>query len=196
MGISRISAFIPPEHSALIIVDVQNDFCPGGSLAVPNGDEVVEPLNAYVQQFLVAGRPIFFSRDWHRPDAEHFKTWPPHCVQNTLGAAFHPSLFVPETATVITKGDERSGDAYSAFEGHNDVGVPLNALLKQLGITMLYVGGLATDYCVKATVIDGRKNGYDVRYLMNASRAVNLKPDDGDNAEAEMEAYGTQMLMG
>lgn len=191
-----ISAFVPPEHSALIIVDVQNDFCPGGSLAVPNGDQVVEPLNAYIQQFLVAGRPIFFSRDWHRPDAEHFKSWPPHCVQNTLGAAFHPSLFVPETATIITKGDEKTGDAYSAFEGHNENGVSLNALLKQLGITTLFVGGLATDYCVKSTVLDGLNRNYSVELLNDCCRAVNLKPEDGDKAEEEMLVAGAVWQLG
>lgn len=188
--------FMLPQHSALVVVDVQNDFCPGGALGVTDGDLVVPPLNAWIKLFQEAGQPIFFTRDWHPYDCEHFKTWPRHCVQNTLGADFHSNLNVPERAIIITKGDNEIGDAYSGFEGHNEDGVALKALLTQLGIKMLFVGGLATDYCVKATVLDGRKEGFEIQYLMNCSAAVNLKLGDGDTAEDAMSKAGAGMLVG
>lgn len=195
-----ISEFVPPQHSALVVVDVQNDFCPGGSLAVPDGDEVVPALNRWIARFREYGRPIFFTRDWHPAMTAHFKEfgglWPPHCVQGTSGADFHPELDVPESAIIISKGDAPDSDAYSGFDGHDEAGVPLEALLKHLGISSVYVGGLATDYCVKATVMDARRRQFDVKYLMNCSRAVNLKPDDERLAETEMESAGAHVLLG
>lgn len=191
-----ISAWTPPRNSALIVVDVQNDFCPGGSLAVSGGDQVVAPLNAHIRRFHQTGRPIVFTRDWHPLGAAHFEKWPVHCVAGTPGAEFHPELVIPESAWIITKGDDAVGDAYSGFDGHDEHGVPLESILKHLGVTILFVGGLATDYCVKATVLGGLERGFRVCFLANCSRAVNLNLGDEDQAEEEMENAGAACLLG
>jgi nicotinamidase/pyrazinamidase len=173
---------------ALIVVDVQNDFCPGGSLAVAEGDKVVTPLNKLIEEFLERGEPVFKTRDWHRGDTKHFEkyggTWPVHCVQNTKGADFHPDLLDDVHIRVISKGlgDE---DCYSGFDGTD-----LALQLRRLGVEEIWVGGLATDYCVKNTVLDGLKEGFRVKALADAMRPVELKPGDGDRALAEMRAAG------
>jgi nicotinamidase/pyrazinamidase len=153
-------------HSALLIVDVQNDFCPGGALAVPGGDRVIPILNSMSEQFAEVGLPVFASRDWHPPDTAHFKThggpWPVHCVADTPGAAFHPWLRLPPDTIVISKGQGRRDDGYSAFEGTTSDGRSLAEHLRDRGITHLFVGGLATDYCVRASVRDGRSAGFAV----------------------------------
>ena len=168
---------------ALIVVDVQNDFCPGGALAVTNGDEVVRPLNRVIDFAVRNWWEAFFSQEWHDPiiTIEHFKEWPVHCVQNTKGAEFHPMLHIPrgyERFQVIRKG---LGDAddYSAFAG----GMRPEA-------EKLYVGGLATDYCVLWTVREAIKRHYKVVLMIDACRAVNRKPEDGNNAIREMKALG------
>ena len=177
---------------ALIVVDVQNDFCPGGKLAVAHGDEVVAPLNELIDEFLERGDPVYKSRDWHPPETKHFKayggTWPPHCVQNTKGAEFHPHLKDDPRIRVISKGLGDT-DCYSAFDETD-----LAAQLRDEGVKELLVGGLATDYCVKATVLAGLKQGFKVKALENAMRAVNLKPDDGERAIEEMRAAGAEIV--
>jgi nicotinamidase/pyrazinamidase len=173
---------------ALIVVDVQNDFCPGGALAVDRGDEVVAPLNELIDQFLQRGEPVFKSRDWHPEKTKHFAayggSWPVHCVQNTRGADFHPDLLDDIHIRVISKGLGDT-DCYSAFDETD-----LDLQLRRLGVEEVWVGGLATDYCVKNTVIDALKKGYKVKALKDAMRAVNLQPGDEKRALDEMRAAG------
>lgn len=185
--------------TALMIVDVQNDFCPGGALAVPQGDSVVEPLNRAIDRFAAAGLPILASRDWHPAATSHFRPqggpWPVHCVQHTKGAAFHPQLRLPDSALIISKGMDESSDGYSAFDGTDAASTSLTAILKKLGVTRLCVGGLATDYCVKATVMSALHEGFEVVLLIDAVAAVNLQPGDGAQAIAEMEQAGATLLL-
>ncbi|MBV9928945.1 MAG: nicotinamidase [Acidobacteria bacterium] len=177
---------------ALIVVDVQNDFCPGGSLAVAHGDEVVGPLNRLIKEFLERGEPVYQSRDWHPAATKHFQayggTWPVHCVQNTHGAEFHKDLIEDPRVRVVSKGlgDE---DNYSAFDG-----TALAEELRREGVEEVWVGGLATDYCVKNTVLDARRAGFRVRALRDAMRAVNLQPGDDQRALAEMRAAGAEVV--
>ena len=177
---------------ALIVVDVQNDFCPGGALAVNNGDDVVAPLNRLISEFLERGEPVFKSRDWHPPKTKHFTayggTWPVHCVQGTKGAEFHPELMDDIHVRIISKGlgDENS---YSAFDGTD-----LALQLQRLGVEEVWVGGLATDYCVKNTVLDALKQGLRVKALQDAMRAVELQPGDGERAIQEMRAAGAEIV--
>ena len=177
---------------ALIVVDVQNDFCPGGTLGVPQGDEVVEALNQQIDRFLERGAPVYKSRDWHPPTTKHFTdyggTWPVHCVQNTKGAEFHPDLRDDPRITVISKGLGNS-DCFSAFDETD-----LASRLHQQGVEEVVVGGLASDYCVKNTVLDALKLGFKVKALENAMRAVELQPGDGDRAIAEMRAAGAEIV--
>ena len=181
------------KKKALIVVDVQNDFCPGGSLAVANGDEVVAPLNKLIKEFLDRGEPVFKSRDWHPAIAKHFAayggTWPVHCVQNTPGAEFRAGLLDDPRITIISKGTDESADGYSGFDGTN-----LAQLLREEGVAEVWVGGLATDYCVKHTVLDARREGFEVKALADAMRAVNLKPNDGRQAIEEMRDAGAEIV--
>jgi nicotinamidase/pyrazinamidase len=180
------------ERRALIVVDVQNDFCPGGALAVERGDEVVAPLNRLIGEFLERGEPVYKSRDWHPTRTKHFAdfggTWPVHCVRGTRGAEFHEDLLDDPRVRVVSKGlgDE---DSYSAFDG-----TTLAEELRRQGVREVWVGGLATDYCVKNTVLDALREGFRVRALSDAMRAVNLKPDDGQRAIEEMRAAGAEVV--
>lgn len=176
------------KKQALIIVDAQNDFCPGGALAVAQGDEVVGPLNRLAREFLKRGDVVVKTRDWHKPDTKHFAAyggaWPVHCVQHTKGAEFHPELLDDARIRIVSKGlgDE---DCYSAFDGTD-----LADWLRAGEVEVLHVGGLATDYCVKNTVLDGLQAGFKVTLLTEAIRAVELSPGDGDKAIAEMKQAG------
>ncbi len=185
---------IDPARDALVIVDVQNDFCPGGTLAVPDGDRVVPVLNRYAERFHAAGAPVFASRDWHPPRTKHFRewggAWPPHCVQGTPGAAFHPDLRLPPGTEIVSKGADPDVDAYSCFQAEAGDGLPFAAALGERGVGRLFVGGLATDYCVKATVLDALKEGFEAVVLEDAVRAVEVRPGDGERALAEMRAAG------
>ncbi len=178
---------------ALIVVDMQNDFLPGGSLAVPRGDEVVAVLNRYLAVFAARDLPIYATRDWHPTDHCSFKArggpWPPHCVAETRGAQFAGNLQFPTGTSVISKATTPDKDAYSGFEGTD-----LDARLRAQKIRRLFVGGLATDYCVLNTVRDARRLGYEVRLLADAIRAVNVKSDDGRKAEEEMRRLGAQPI--
>lgn len=179
---------------ALIVVDVQNDFCPGGALAVPDGDAVVPVLNAYTARAEAAGLPIIASRDWHPRETTHFQQWggpwPPHCIQATTGAAFHPELRLPEGTLIASKGMSGKDDGYSALEGIVPTGRTALDELRARGVKRLHVGGLATDYCVRATVLGGLGAGFEVQLLRDAVRAVDVTPGDGDRALAEMLAAG------
>jgi nicotinamidase/pyrazinamidase len=182
--------------AALVIVDVQNDFLPGGSLAVPHGDEVIPVLNRYISLFRQRHLPIYFTRDWHPPETRHFQSgggvWPPHCVEGTVGAEFHPELHIPSDAVIISKGMDPEEDSYSAFQGKTAEGVDFLEELKRRGIDRLYVGGLATDYCVRFTVLDARRAGFDVIVLEDGIRGVDLQPGDSQRALDEMKGAGAQ----
>ena len=179
----------PGPGDALVIVDVQNDFLPGGSLAVPRGDQVIAPLNRWIARFAAAGLPVYATRDWHPVDHCSFAAqggpWPPHCVAGTPGAAFADALGLPSDATVIGKATRQDADAYSGFAGTD-----LHERLRHAGVKRLFVGGLATDYCVLNTVRDALGLGYGVALLTAAVRAVDVQPGDGDRALAEMIAAG------
>src|SRR5438445_616962 len=183
------------EHKkkALLVVDVQNDFCPGGSLAVAGGDEVVPALNRLMKEFLDRNEPVFKTRDWHPAKTKHFAAyggaWPIHCVQGTRGAEFHPDLLDDPRIKIISKGMNESADGYSGFDGTN-----LAQLLREEGVEEVWVGGLATDYCVKHTVLDALREGFRVKALADAMRPVNLKPNDGEQAIAEMRNAGAKIV--
>lgn len=177
---------------ALIIVDVQNDFCPGGSLAVTEGDQVVEPLNNFAKVVRQMRMPIILTRDWHPKITTHFDFWPTHCIQETEGAKFHPKLNL-ENALILSKGMDETEDAYSGFASRNEEGINLEEILKESNITRVYIGGLATDYCVKATAIDAIKKGFRTTLLTDAIRAVNVNPGDEKKALTEMIAEGVEL---
>ncbi len=178
--------------SALIVTDVQNDFCPSGSLAIMEGDRIVPRLNMLVDAFTASDLPVLFTRDWHPPNHCSFKEnggpWPPHCVRNTRGAAFHPNLQVPESATLISKATEPEREAYSAFQGTD-----LSSILKKMSVNELFVGGLATDYCIRNTVGDALKEGFLVNVLTDCIRGVNLRRTDSANALKWMTTKGASV---
>jgi nicotinamidase/pyrazinamidase len=183
---------------AVLLVDPQNDFCPGGSLPVADGDAVIPVLNAWAEAAERAGAPLFVSRDWHPPRTTHFKdfggVWPPHCVAGTRGAEFHPDLRLPPSATIVSKGMGETEDAYSAFQARDEHATLLAALLRAAGVEHLYVMGLATDYCVKASALGGLDTGLRISVVQDGMRAVNLAAHDGETAVAEMRAAGAHIV--
>ena len=178
---------------ALVVVDVQNDFLPGGSLPVAHGDEVVEPLNRTIAEFERARLPIVATRDWHPADHVSFRTrggpWPSHCVPGTHGAEYAPGLALPSSAVIVSKDTTPDQDTYSGFEGGD-----LDERLRELRARRLFVGGLATDYCVLHTVKDALARGYQVVVLRDAVRAVDMHPGDGTRALAEMGRLGAKLV--
>jgi nicotinamidase/pyrazinamidase len=172
---------------ALLIVDVQNDFCPGGALAVSHGDKIVPVINGLMDKFHV----IVASKDWHPADSVHFKKWPVHCVQNTRGAEFHPLLRTTNIDQVFLKGTKNKDDGYSAFEATSD---NLERVLKERKVDELYVSGLATDYCVRASALDAVKKGFRTYVVQDAVEAVNVHPDDGAHALEEMREAGVALI--
>ena len=180
------------EKRALLIVDVQNDFCPGGALGVEEGDRVVEPLNRLARAFLERGDLVVKSRDWHPATTRHFAdyggTWPVHCVQETAGAEFHSDLIDDPRIIIISKGtgDE---DSYSAFDGTD-----LAARLREQKVGEVWVGGLATDYCVKQTALDALREGFRVKAVEDGMRAVNMRPGDDERAVQEMRSAGVDII--
>lgn len=181
---------------ALLIIDVQNDFCPGGALAVPDGDKIIKVLNKYIEIFLKKGWHILATRDWHPEKTTHFASgggkWPIHCVQHTKGAEFHPELKLPDGAIIISKGMDPRSDSYSCFQGYDSKGRDFLSVLRDLKIKELYTGGLATDYCVRASVLDGIKNGFKVILLMDAIKGVDIVPCDSERAVQEMVRSGAR----
>ena len=187
------------KDAALLIIDVQNDFCPNGALAVPLGDRVIEPLNSVAGFFAAEGLPVIASRDWHPNITRHFKeyggVWPVHCVQDTAGAAFHPNLHLPDGTLVITKGNDPDSDSYSAFDGRDAHNTVLGEVLTELKAKHLIVGGLATDYCVKTSVLDALKAGFNVTLLVDAMAGVDVVPGDSEKAFEQMKTAGARVCM-
>ncbi|HEY5523001.1 MAG TPA: isochorismatase family protein [Desulfuromonadaceae bacterium] len=185
------------KNAALLIVDVQNDFCPGGALQILDGDRVVEPINRALEYFSAAGLPILASRDWHPPKTRHFRdfggAWPIHCVQGTAGAAFHPGLRLPEEAVILSKGINPELDGYSAFEGITADGRMMADLLHELKVRKLYIGGLATDFCVLCTTLEALRNGIKVTVLTDAVAGVDMVPGESACALDDMEKSGAQL---
>lgn len=183
---------------ALLIVDLQNDFCAGGALAVRGGDEVVPVLNRLAAQAAAMGWPVYASRDWHPADSRHFATnggrWPVHCVAGSGGARLHPDLQLPAGTMIVTKGTSRDDHGYSAFEGTVPGRGAFADDLRARGVTHLVVGGLATDYCVRTTVLDARAHGLSVQVVEDAVRAVDVAPGDGQRALDEMRAAGADVV--
>ena len=183
--------------SALLIVDVQRDFCSGGALEVPNGDRVVPVLNRVVEALGPDRNPIYASRDWHPPVTTHFRKyggiWPVHCVAGTEGARFHPDLRLPRDAIIVTTGEGPTSDGYSAFEGITPTGGTLLEDLRSHGVSHLYVGGLATDYCVRYSVLDALKAGLQVTILTDAIAGVDVQPGDSARAIEEMTEAGAKL---
>ena len=183
--------------TAVLVVDVQRDFCPGGALAVPDGDRVVPVLNQVLRAAHARGLTVYATRDWHPPDSRHFLAgggpWPAHCVASSPGAHFHSDLGLPEGVVVVNKGTTANSDGYSAFEGCLENGTSLSDDLRRRGITHLVTGGLATDYCIRHSVLDGRQKGWHVTVVTDAIAAVDLTPGDGERALAEMQAAGAEL---
>lgn len=177
------------DRDALIVVDVQKDFCPGGALAVPDGDKVVPVLNRYIEKFRINKLPVFATRDWHTLRHCSFKEsggiWPAHCVQKTEGAEFHPELRITEDIRIISKASRVNQDAYSGFQG-----TKLKDLLKRKKVKRIFVGGLATDYCVKNTVLDSLQAGFTTFLLLDAIKGVDVNPGDSEKAIDEMLTTG------
>jgi len=182
----------PGPGDALLVVDVQNDFLPGGALGIIGGDAIVPPLNRLLGAWRERDLPVYLSRDWHPIGHCSFASqggpWPDHCVAGTFGAEFSRQLRIAPTDVVISKATRVDKDAYSALDG-----TPLAEALHGRGITRLFIGGLATDYCVRATGIDARAAGLDVVVLADAVCAVNIEPGDGDRALAELERTGCEL---
>lgn len=173
------------DSDALIVVDIQVDFCPGGRLPVPGGDGIIPVLNQYIDLFRRVRARVFATRDWHPPNHVSFKErggpWPPHCVRGSDGASFHPDLRLPEDVGVISKATDPDRESYSGFDG-----TELDADLRKAGVRRVFVGGLATDYCVKNTVLDGLRLGFDVVLLVDATKGIDRISGDSERAVREM----------
>jgi nicotinamidase/pyrazinamidase len=180
-------------QDALIVVDVQNDFCPGGLLAVENGDEVVPVLNRWIEHAKQGDAKVVASRDWHPPHHVSFKEsggiWPEHCVQGSPGAEFHSGLKLPADAIIVSKGVSPDKDNYSAFNGTG-----LGDRLREAGVNRVWVGGLAQDVCVRATVLDALAERFETHLIESATRPVDLKPGDGERAIEEVLKAGAQLV--
>lgn len=186
------------EKAALLIVDVQKDFCPGGALAAPGGDGIIPALNRHVTEAREHEMPVYASRDWHPAVTSHFKQyggeWPPHCVQGTAGAQFHRDLKLPADAVIISKGDDPAKPGYSAFDGHTASGKSLAHDLRDRNVTRLYVSGIATDYCVKATALDALRAGFEVAILRDAITGIDKNAGDSDHALEELSREGVELV--
>jgi nicotinamidase/pyrazinamidase len=176
------------KEDALVIVDLQNDFCPGGALTVPDGDRIVPMVNTLIPKF----EHVFTTQDWHPADHISFKAqggiWPPHCVVGTPGADLHPDLKAGG-AVQVHKGEESDREAYSGFQGTD-----LEDQLMDLGIKRIFVCGLATDYCVRATVLDGINSGFEVIVIADAIKGVEVKPGDSSAAIENMKDAGATII--
>lgn len=179
-------------NDALIIADIQIDFLPGGALGIKDGDQIIPVLNEYVKMFKKANAKIIASRDWHPPNHMSFQQrggpWPPHCVQNTEGAKFHPGLKIPAGTVIVSKATDPDKEAYSVFDGTN-----LAETLKSQGVTRIFVAGLATDYCVVTSVLDARKLGLGTVVLEDAVRGIDVHKGDVDRAFKAMTDAGARL---
>jgi nicotinamidase/pyrazinamidase len=186
------SMAFPSPGDALLVIDVQNDFLPGGALAVPRGDAIVNPLNRWMVSFAEAGLPIFATRDCHPPDhcsfLEQKGRWPSHCVKGSWGADFPETLKMPPSVRIVDKPDCRDKETYSAFGGTS-----LDEALRSQGIDHLWVGGLATEYCVMKTVLDALQLRYRVTLLSEAIRSVDIRSLDGEKAIEQMVSQGVML---
>jgi len=180
-------------EDALIVADIQNDFLPGGRLAVPNSDTIIDMVNRCIERFAAAKRPVFATRDWHPPDHCSFEEqggpWPVHCVAGTVGAAFSPALKLPADVRIISKACDKDKEAYSAFSG-----TALHEQLQRRSICRLFICGLATEYCVFNTVKDAIACGYTIFLLQDAIRAIDAQPNDGSRAIEQMKAWGVEAI--
>ena len=163
-------------NKALLIVDVQNDFCPGGALGVTGGDRIIPVINEYIKLFNRHNMPIFFTRDWHPQETTHFQEkggdWPPHCIRNTKGAEFHKELNMPDDAIILSKGLYPDADGYSAFEGVDENRKDLDTLFKKKKTETLYIAGLATDVCGRFSTQEAMQKGYEIKVLTDATEGV------------------------
>jgi nicotinamidase/pyrazinamidase len=184
---------------ALLIVDVQNDFCPGGALGIPQGDKIIPAINKYTKVFSSKKLPIFVTRDWHPVRTKHFQdfggVWPVHCIQNTQGSAFHSKLKLPKGSIFLYKGMDPEKDSYSAFQAQELNGTGFAHLLKLLKVNELYICGLATDYCVRFSALDALKHGVKVKILIDAIKGVDLKKGDSQKAIKEMMRKGAKTVV-
>jgi nicotinamidase/pyrazinamidase len=182
---------------ALVVVDVQRDFCPGGALAAQGGERILPALNRYLEQAVARGLMIYATRDWHPETTNHFQAfggeWPTHCVQDTPGAEFHPGLHLPAGAIVVSKGMDPEHPGYSAFDGRTPDGNAFVDDLRARGIDQLLVSGIATDYCVKQTVLDARREGFAASVLLDAVTGIDAHPGDVARALEEMSAAGATL---
>lgn len=185
------------ETSALLVVDMQIDFCPGGSLAVDGGDTIIPVINRYMALFGSRGLTVFATRDWHLPVTRHFRDygglWPSHCIQGSPGARFHPDLKLPDDVTILSKGMDPTRDDYSSFHATLESGLPLSEELGNRGITDIYICGLATDYCIRETALDAMEAGFSVTVLRDAVRGVDRAEGDSDRALAEIARTGGRL---
>ncbi|NWF97712.1 MAG: nicotinamidase [Nitrospirae bacterium] len=172
---------------ALLIVDVQNDFCPGGALPAPHGDRVVPVINTLMDKFPL----IVASKDWHPEKTVHFEKWPRHCVQGTKGAELHPDLKKEKISQIVLKGTLDQEEGYSVFEG---IDIDLEKFLKDNGVNELYITGLVTEYCVKETAIDAAKRGFTTFVIKEAVEGVELNAGDVEKAFKEMEKAGVRVI--
>ena len=182
-------------HDALIVTDIQNDFCSGGALAVQGSEEIIPILNAWIRQAVELRNPVFLTRDWHPVNHISFRDrggpWPPHCIQNTRGADFHPELFVPASAVLINKAKGPDRESCSAFGD-----TLLTHYVRTLNVRRVWLGGLALDYCIEATALDARALGLEVNVLLDATRAVNVSRGDAERAIEKMKAAGVGVIQG
>lgn len=180
---------LPDNQSVLLVGDIQVDFCPGGALGVPGGDQIIPIINRAIAFFHARQFPIIAIRDWHPSNHCSFTAqggpWPSHCVQGSRGAQFHPDLLLPPGTVVVSKATDPKREAYSAFEG-----TTLEDRLRELAAERLYITGLATDYCVRQTVLDARRLGYQAVVLEDAVRGIDATPGDSARAIEEMRAAG------
>lgn len=184
-------------EEALLMVDVQNDFCVGGALGVPASFHIIETVNQYLHDFAERDAVLVASRDWHPAETKHFAgfggPWPVHCVRDTPGAEFHPGVKLPAGTLIASKGMDPDEDSYSAFQARLPDGRPLGDYLRSAGVRRIYVGGLATDYCVRWSVLDAIRHGFQTTVLLDASRGVDVHPGDSEQAIAEMVSAGASV---
>jgi nicotinamidase/pyrazinamidase len=184
-------------HAALLVMDMQIDFCPGGSLAVAGGDTIIPLINRYVELFRQKDLPVYATRDWHPAETSHFSQfggkWPAHCVQGTTGAGFHPALRLPDNVIIISKGTDPQRDDYSPLQVSNADGLTFADRLKKAGATHLYLCGMATDFCIRWSALDALHAGFKVTVLKDAVKGINLTPGDSERALEEISLAGGEM---